>query len=364
MLEGGHHHSHEELAATGAHQHGAQAHDHQQGHELASSTHGAHGESGSSTHAGHVDGAQATHHHGAGGDLLAAALPSQGGHQHQHVAAGQPSHDHTGAGGGHGHSRGTPGHTHEKRHSVHSHGNGGSGGGHEHPAAGASGHDHGGQDPQTWSGTWESGRPAADGKPARGAAMVFRTPPDEQTNGPGHHDSGSCQPTAGQRTAADDLYHKTSAVLAKYKNNPVQAYADGFDYQFGPTDRMIHMINPGRVRDSTILDPNKIESFIYVMTDTGYEPVGGMYIMPEYGMKGPQPGGCITQWHHHGGLVGLAASGGTMNRTPEMLHVWTYPGLDPWAHYDGREMSQLWKPGSYAPSVCRESGDAMDGCLP
>ena len=194
--------------------------------------------------------------------------------------------------------------------------------------------------------------------------MVFRAPPDEQTNGPGHAHSDACNPTPAQRAAADELHRKTKAALAKYKNNPAQAYADGFWYQFGPTDRMIHMVNPDRLNDPTILDPGEIESFIYVMTDKGYMPVGGMYIMPEYGMKGPQPGGCMTQWHHHGGIIGRLASAGTRERTPEMLHVWTYPGLDPWAHYDGCEMSQLWKPGSAAPSVCRESGDASDGCLP
>jgi hypothetical protein len=53
-----------------------------------------------------------------------------------------------------------------------------------------------------------------------------------------------------------------------------------------------------------------------------------------------------------------------MEETPQMLHVWTYPGLEPYGHYDGRELSQLWKPGSYVPSVCREFGDANDVCVP
>jgi hypothetical protein len=89
-----------------------------------------------------------------------------------------------------------------------------------------------------------------------------------------------------------------------------------------------------------------------------------MYIMPEYGMRGPEIGGCLTRWHHHGGLGGRLVTAGTMENTPEMLHVWTYPGLDPWGHYDGRELSQLWTPGSFVPSVCREYGDASDVCLP
>jgi hypothetical protein len=44
--------------------------------------------------------------------------------------------------------------------------------------------------------------------------------------------------------------------------------------------------------------------------------------------------------------------------------VWTYPGLDPYSHYGGREIAQLWAPGKYTPSVCREFGDANDVCLP
>lgn len=196
----------------------------------------------------------------------------------------------------------------------------------------------------------------------RGAGVP--NPENQSENGPGHAHGDSCQPTARQRAAADDLYRRTAVELKKYENNPAQAYLDGFWYQFGPTDRMIHMVNPARLNDPTILVPGQIESFIYVMTDKGYTPVGGMYIMPEYGMHGPQPGGCLTQWHHHGGLIGRAATAGTREDTPEMLHVWTYPGLDPWGHYNGREMSQLRKPGSQVPSVCRDSGDAMDGCLP
>jgi hypothetical protein len=47
-----------------------------------------------------------------------------------------------------------------------------------------------------------------------------------------------------------------------------------------------------------------------------------------------------------------------------MMHVFTYPGLDPWGHYSGRELSQLWTAGRWVPSVCRSSGDANDGCVP
>jgi hypothetical protein len=89
-----------------------------------------------------------------------------------------------------------------------------------------------------------------------------------------------------------------------------------------------------------------------------------MYVMPKFGMPGPQIGGCLTRWHEHAGLAGRLTTAGTQDRTPEMLHVWTYEGLDPWAHYDGRHLSQLWMPGSAVPSVCRQTGDASDACLP
>ena len=112
------------------------------------------------------------------------------------------------------------------------------------------------------------------------------------------------------------------------------------------------------------------------MTDRGLYPIGGMYIMPAElkgtkvvptePKKGPEIGGCLTHWHKHGGWVAGFTTGGTnWDETPEMLHVWTYPGLDPWGHYQGRELSQLWKPWANVPSVCRVSvPDGTNVCFP
>jgi hypothetical protein len=101
------------------------------------------------------------------------------------------------------------------------------------------------------------------------------------------------------------------------------------------------------------------------MTDTGFVPIGGMFVMPrETTMTAPQPGGCLTRWHQHGGIVGRWATGGTSGKTPQMMHVFTYPGLDPWGHYNGRDLAPLWTPGRWVPSVCRSAQDANNGCLP
>ena len=95
------------------------------------------------------------------------------------------------------------------------------------------------------------------------------------------------------------------------------AIADGFNYVFGPTDRMLHMVHLPRVDDPTALKATEIESFIYYMTDTGFVPIGGMFVMPYDATSGPEPGGCLTQWHQHGGPIGRwATAGARTSRSP------------------------------------------------
>ena len=256
--------------------------------------------------------------------------------------------------------------------------------GHEgaEPGHGSGEHGHGGEEPAPpdngmtgfedpgtlqWGAhrfDYEPAQPGKDGKVGTGYAMVYRGPSDPNNGTVGHHAHGDCSPTPEQQTAADKLYKETWPAVRKYDNNLYGALADGFTYIFPLTDRIIHMVNVKRVSDPTILDPDQIESFLYVMTDDGLTAVGGMYVMPKCGMPGPQIGGCLTRWHEHAGAAGRLTTAGTSDRTAEMLHVWTYPGLDPWAHYDGRSLSQLSTPGSVVPSVCRETGDASDVCLP
>jgi hypothetical protein len=242
--------------------------------------------------------------------------------------------------------------------------------GHGGAAGDSDGHDgHGG--PNGQSVAWEPGQ---DG---RGGAVVFRGEASEfERDGrrEHHHDElAPCRPTAEQQAAADGVYRETVAALRKYENNPALALADGFYFAVGPNDRYVHMVAPERVADPMILVGERIESFMYAQTDRGLVPIGGMYVMPaeftERGLRpaepsaGPEFGGCLTRWHDHGGEGLGALTGGTIERTPEMLHVWTYPGLEPYGHYDGRDLAALSTPGSYLPMLCRETED-HSACTP
>jgi hypothetical protein len=384
MLGGGEHHSHDEMVAAGKHSHG-----HDDGTHTASTGHG-HGDAGHGSAAhGHRNGSGHGHRAGSGHESSASAREGHGhsgmsSHGTLHTGGALLAHDHgsgarreaRGHSGGHDHGngnrsvRGRPsgsgdskGHDHEHRSGAGSAHHGGDSG----AANGSDSHaDHGsgGHADEPNGIAIETATAGEDGKPGRGAAIVYRGNPSE-SEGTGHsHDTSSCRPTFEQQAAADRLYRDTDAALRKYDNAPWRALADGFDYAFGPTDRIMHMVNRSRRSDETILNPDEIESFLYAMTDGGWVAIGGMYIMPRHGMSGPEIGGCLTKWHYHGGFGGRIASAGTMEKTPEMLHVWTYPGLDPWGHYDGRELSQLWTPGKHVPSVCRKSGDSSDVCLP
>jgi hypothetical protein len=377
VLGGGEHHGAGEMAG---HSHGEEGHAHgDEAAELAQAGGHTHGDEMASD-SGHEHGSR-KHAHGqpATAETLAAAHESATGHSHSPSALGL-----TGGGGGHEHAAG------ENGTRGHDHAGGQGGGGHDHTGGnngggghGGGGHDHGGDGGEQvaehghdGSGgheeaapandralAIESGHPEQEGRPARGPAVVIYDKTDPKNQGPGHA-HGTCQPTAEQQAAADQLVMEVQAELKQYENNPAEAIADGFNYVFGPTDRMIHMVSVPRIDDPVVLDATQIESFIYYMTDTGFVPIGGMFVMPRDQTTGPQPGGCLTQWHHHGGIVGRWATAGTSGTTPPMMHVFTYPGLDPWGHYDGRDLAPLWTPGRWVPSVCRSAGDANNGCLP
>jgi hypothetical protein len=387
VLGGGEHHS----AAQLAHEHGQdqmadadRAHGHGGRAERAGG--GEHAHAGAAPAGSAKTARKQAHSHNRASRQLAAA-DTGGGHDH---GAGEgsvpadgdrPSGDHGTRGGG-GHQHGGGGRRQADGGGGH-HGGGQTGaGGDQHAGGEPSDHQHGGPPPPKtaqgagvpgpddpgglWWGAYrldyEPHRAAQNGDPGSGYAFVFKGPPDPSQGRHPHSDS-ACKPTGAQASAAQRLYRDTDNELRKYANNPGRAIADGFAWAFGPTDRIIHMINVERVFDPTVGDPKEIESFLYVPTDRGLVPVGGMYIMPEAGKAGPAIGGCVTQWHEHGEFVARWASLGTMERTPEMLHVWTYPGLEPFGHYDGRTLSQLWRPTRFVPMFCREFGDASDACL-
>jgi hypothetical protein len=403
MLGGGGHHSAAQLA-SGGHSHGEEAAGHPhgeagEGEQLASADGSDHGHAGD--HAGGTG--ESSHAHGSTGASspgLALDGGTLGGASHGH-AGGTGLDGHADGGDGHvdsggGHTDGGGGHA-NRGHGGGGHGNGGGhgdggaghgGGGHSEPEAGHGDGGHGedghGDEPgqaagnggiptfddpgsMSWGGhtfDYEPARPGKDGKVGNGYALVYRGQADSSTGTVGHHSEEPCNPTPDQQAAADELYRQTWPAVRQYDNNFAKAFMDGFTYLFPLTDRITHMVNVKRVNDPTILDPAQIESFLYVMTDDGLTAIGGMYVMPKFGMPGPQIGGCLTRWHEHAGVAGRLTTAGTQDRTPEMLHVWTYRGLDPWEHYDGRHLSQLWTPGSVVPSVCRQSGDASDACLP
>jgi hypothetical protein len=381
VLGGGEHHSAAQMAAHGDDE---PAHSDEHG-QLAKAADGhVHGDDAAG---GHADGDHAAHGRRATEAAFADAHPS--GHVHGDAAGGgEPAADdgdggHSGHheagddnGGGDQHDGGEHGGG-DQHDGSGGHGDGGSdrGGAHGDGGHGDGGHDDGGDEHGSGAHASgerendlaigvESGQAADDGRRARGPAVVVYDRGNERINGKGHAHDAPCEPTPEQQAAADSLVAEVRAELRQYENNPFAAMADGFDYVFGPTDRMLHVVHTRRVRDPDVLKSSEIESFIYYMTDTGWVPIGGMFVMPRYGMKGPEPGGCLTKWHHHGGFVGRLATAGTAENTPDMMHVFTYPGLDPWGHYTGRELASLWTPGAWIPSLCRSSGDANDGCLP
>ena len=353
VLGGGEHH-----AAGEMHGHGEDGH----GEELAHAG-DAHGHSDGSM--GHDDahehgGPEHAHGKPATAETLAHAHKSATGHGHTQTELGlRDGHEHSGTGhsdGGHDHGGGggdQPG-DHDHDHGSGDHGSDGHG---------SEGHEEAAPAENERAIALESGHPEGNGRPARGPALVVHDRSNEEMQGPGHaHET--CQPTNQEQAAADQIVAEVKAELVQYENNPAEALADGFNYVFGPTDRMLHMVHLPRLDDPTALKATEIESFIYYMTDTGFVPIGGMFVMPRGSTRGPTPGGCLTQWHHHGGFVGRWATAGTSDSTPPMMHVFTYPGLDPWGHYDGRDLAPLWTPGRWVPSVCRSANDANNGCLP
>lgn len=363
VLGGGEHHSAGELTGQ---MHGEGGHD-QAGEELAQAA-GAHGHAGGDgSHGGsghdasmaakHARGQPATAdffanaHDDLGHEQTPAADTTRG--QHQHSSERQTGSHH---GGGHPDGEGD---THNRP----------EGGGDDH-AHGEDAPEHGDDHGQAADApaspgtiTFDSGQPQGEGEPTRSPAILVHEQGDGQVNGEGHSHS-PCNPTAEQQAAADRIVAEVKNELVQYENNPAAALADGFDYVFGPTDRMLHVVSLDRIQDPDALKAPEIESFIYYMTDTGFVPIGGMFVMPRDSTSGPEPGGCLTQWHNHGGVVARWATAGTSDTTPLMMHVFTYPGLDPWGHYTGRDLAPLWTPGRWVPSVCRQAEDANTGCLP
>jgi hypothetical protein len=109
-----------------------------------------------------------------------------------------------------------------------------------------------------------------------------------------------------------------------------------------PSATIVHYVKPDYMRDGRVLDPEHVESLVYVNTDRGAVLAAAMYMMPAARMPGPAIGGPLTRWHSHtnlcfdraGVIVGFAdaldrCAPGTAHRlTPEMLHVWLVDNPD------------------------------------
>jgi hypothetical protein len=164
--------------------------------------------------------------------------------------------------------------------------------------------------------------------------------------GAGHAGSAQLLVRAAQLQAANRLYEQTRAAVQRYRDLAA-AIAAGYQPMEPPDLEIAHYVNRAYFTDQDILKPEHVQSLIYFNTKKGPVLIGAMYIMPRWGMPGPQIGGALTTWHQHNDLcfdkktnmvVAFAGAGGAFldrpgwsrscppgsskQDTPEMLHVW------------------------------------------
>ena len=162
--------------------------------------------------------------------------------------------------------------------------------------------------------------------------------------GVGHAGSTPVSVTAAQLEAAARLYEQTRAAAQKYRDLRA-AIAAGYQPMEPPGLSIDHYVNRAYFTDADILNPQHIQSLIYYNSPKGPVLIGAMYIMPRWGMPGPEIGGALTNWHHHDDLcydkktnmvvafAGLSLDdrpgwsrscppGTSKQDTPDMLHVW------------------------------------------
>jgi hypothetical protein len=119
--------------------------------------------------------------------------------------------------------------------------------------------------------------------------------------------------TSDQQASAARLYEAVKAGIARFARVDV-ALAEGYrgaTFRFGDWGPA-HFRNPAYVRDGTVLDAARPEGLVYLKLQDGRMVLLGAFFIAPRG-QGPQPGGPITQWHHHNELG-----------TTEMMHVWTF----------------------------------------
>lgn len=154
------------------------------------------------------------------------------------------------------------------------------------------------------------------------------------------HAPGNCTDapvTAAQRAAAERLAADTAAAVDS--RFPTLASAERAGYivvnQTGP---LVHVGKPAYMADGRMLDPQHVESLVYVSYGRVSMLLGAMYVAEPSVGQGPLIGGALTSWHVHTNLCvdpvkGTAlnpgpkgcAPGSAIGPTPQMLHVWTIP---------------------------------------
>ena len=178
------------------------------------------------------------------------------------------------------------------------------------------------------------------------AAPAATTLPSPVDHAPAHHHPAIAASTvsAGERDAAQRLLDTTRDRTARFTDLEL-ARAEGYRPITAPELPLVHFHNGAYHRDGRILDPERPEDLVYFNDGGVMRLVGAMYVMPEAGLAGPQPGGALTTWHAHLDLcfedrvdgpmiVGRATAdrpcpdGSELVPTPEMLHVWLYDNPD------------------------------------
>lgn len=162
------------------------------------------------------------------------------------------------------------------------------------------------------------------------------------------HPVDTTPPTAQQQAAAERLRVATVAGIARFAD-VTAAEAAGYRVVHDAAGRLLHYAHPGYQADGRLLDPQRVESLVYVVLPDGRRMlVGGMYITPK-GQAPPQPGGSLTSWHAHDDLCldaargialtqlpgGGCPAGSAVGTTGQMLHVWSIPyATGPFAELD------------------------------
>lgn len=235
------------------------------------------------------------------------------------------------------------------------------------------GHAHGGY------GCWD---------PAAGAATLEEASPDERAE----------EAARGEAELQASLW----AALDRYTGTFgfTNALADGWYFYPVPASKSLHMV---RTRETDPSAPGQVESvnvesFMIAMTDDGWQPLNGMFMLgnegdddPAYDANGgraakgavdykivpeerlplwesDQPGStivCDLPWHTHVDAEGVATSFDREHPDVSawMAHIALYAMEgDPWGMYsghDGSEPHAYWAPYRYVPALCNPGGPCL-----